>query len=221
MESGTNAFMIDINDAATRPAPELAASEPRSQWLPIAFLVGANLVPVVGLLEFDWDLAQIMVLFWAENGVIGFYTLLKLAVIERWRVIFRGAFFVLHYGVFMTVHFLFVNQQFVRPSGEKVPELFAALWPALLAIFVSYGVSFFTGFMGRREYVGRTATQQMNEPYPRLMVLHVTLIAGAMVATKLGQPLYSLLVLVACKFGIELRAQLRAARAAEQAPSPM
>ena len=46
-------------------------------------LIGANLVPLAGVLFLGWDLASVIVLFWAESAVIGFYTALKMAIVGK------------------------------------------------------------------------------------------------------------------------------------------
>ena len=42
-----------------------------------ASLIGANLIPLVGVLFFGWDAATILVLYWAENLIVGFYSILR------------------------------------------------------------------------------------------------------------------------------------------------
>jgi hypothetical protein len=44
-------------------------------WLPI---VAFNLVPIAGVLWLGWDLALILVLYWAENGLVGLANLVKI-----------------------------------------------------------------------------------------------------------------------------------------------
>lgn len=39
----------------------------------IAALVGANAVPLLGVLVFGWDLVTLVAIYWAENGVVGIY----------------------------------------------------------------------------------------------------------------------------------------------------
>ena len=226
---------IDLRSASLAPAhiaesgwqeaelpPSRSEPERHQGWLPVVFLVGANLVPLFGVLQLGWDLAQIMVLFWVENAVVGIYALAKLAVIQRWGALLTGPFLLGHFGAFMSIHFMFVYYLFVRGMTTTGPEpsaslalgsLFAPLWTAILAIFISHGVSFFGNFLGRGEYVGRTGQQQMAEPYRRLMVMHVTLIFGGMAIMALGQPIYALTLLVVLKIGIDLYAHLREHRA--------
>jgi hypothetical protein len=203
---------------SVRPAEVVAQPAAAGGYLSIIFLVVANLVPVAGVLLFDWNVTDLMVLFWAENIVIGVYALLKMAVISRWGVVVMGPLFLGHYGAFMAIHFMAVYYLFVRgitdvsaepASSTALAGLFLPLWPALLALFVSHGVSFFYNFLGRREYVGRTMRQQTAEPYQRMALLHVTLIFGAMPVQVMGQPLLALLVLVALKIVMDLRGHLK------------
>ena len=178
-------------------------------------LVIANLIPLGGVLLLGWDLGDVITLFWAENAVIGFYTLLKLVVVARWGALLLGPFFLGHYGGFMAVHFLFIYQLFVRGIEQSTPEvqaltaladLFIPLWPALLALAVSHGISFYANFLKRKEYLGRKAAEQMGEPYKRVVVLHVTIIFGGWVILLLGSPLPALVLLVALKTGGDLAA---------------
>jgi uncharacterized protein DUF6498 len=179
----------------------------------IALLL-ANLLPLAGVLLGGWRLDQLMLLFWAESGVIAFYTVLKIAVVGRWLVAVAGPFFLAHFGAFMAIHFLFIYELFVRGlrhSGpepralEAIPAVFAPLWPALLALFVSHGVSFAVNFLGRREHDGSRIMELMNAPYRRVMVMQLALIAGGGILMALGTPLPALVLLVALKIATDLR----------------
>ena len=55
-----------------------------------------------------------MVLFWAESGIIGFYSLLRLCYVTGWGAIFLGPFFLVHFGGFMAVHFFFIYALFIE-----------------------------------------------------------------------------------------------------------
>jgi hypothetical protein len=185
-------------------------------------LLGANLVPLAGVLLLDWRLGDVMTLFWAENAVIGFYNLLKLAVVARAAIVFVGPFFLGHYGGFMAGHFLFIYYLFVRGIQATGPEagplaalsdLFVPLWPALLALFVSHGISFAVNFLGQREYRGRKAADQMSEPYKRIIVMHLTIIFGGWLIMLLRSPVPALILLIALKTIVDLRAHRREHRA--------
>ncbi|NTV13013.1 MAG: hypothetical protein HGA96_03630 [Desulfobulbaceae bacterium] len=179
-------------------------------------LLLANLVPLAGVYLLGWDIGEIMLLYWAESGIIGFFNLLKMAVVGRWATLFLGPFFVGHYGAFMAAHLLFIYTFFVQGLPGKgdivvaeVVAKFTALWPALLALAVSHGISFLVNFLGRREFAGTTVQKQMAEPYSRIIIMHLTIIFGGFVVMGLGSSLPALLLLMVAKIGVDLRAHGR------------
>lgn len=183
--------------------------------LSVLALVAANLVPLAGVLLFGWDLGALMVLFWAESGIIGLYHLLKMIVVQRWATLFTGPLFVSHFGAFMAVHFLFVYELFVARDGgvdsslADVGRYLLSLWPALLALLLSHGLSFILNFLGRGEYHGRQAREQMREPYDRILIMHVTVIVGGGLSLALGSPTAALVLLVALKIAADITAHRR------------
>jgi hypothetical protein len=144
------------------PEPLSIAAEVSKQPLTLAspstlLLIIANLAPIAGSVFFDWNLGDVMVLYWAESAIIGFFNLWKIIIIGRWAALLMGPFFVGHFGGFMAVHFLFLYTIFVAPSTgmesgnelAEVAQLFITLWPALAALFISHAFSFYTNFLGR------------------------------------------------------------------------
>ena len=204
----------DEPPAPAAPAEPLTLASPSS-----ILLVVANLIPVAGTLFFGWRLSDVMVLYWAESAVVGFYNLLKIAVIGRWFALLAGPFFLGHFGGFMAVHFLFIYTIFIEGFGKggsvssgdlsEVAALFVSLWPALLALFVSHGYSFFANFIGRGEYHKRTVGNQMSEPYGRIVFMHLVLIFGGGLSLALGDPAPVLLIVIALKIVFDLRAHLK------------
>jgi hypothetical protein len=203
------------------PVPTQSAesgSEPLSLSSPSALaLILANLVPLAGTAFWGWELSDVMVLYWAESAIIGFWNVCKIAVIGKWFALLAGPFFIGHFGGFMAVHFLFVYTLFVKgiqgsDSGGDLAEvagLFIALWPALLALFLSHGYSFFANFLGRQEYRGRTVGDQMGEPYSRIIFMHLVLIFGGGLTLVLGSPTPVLLLVIGAKIWFDLRAHLK------------
>jgi hypothetical protein len=214
--------------AAHAPASEFAAptalakidppTETTARSLPLVSmlaLIVANLVPLFGVLFGGWKLVDVVVLFWAESAVIGFYTLLKMAVVGKWWTPFAGLFFVGHFGGFMAIHFLFIYEMFVRGINAQGPgpgavealaHLFTPLWPALLALFLSHGISFALNFLARHEYQRTTMPRLMAAPYGRIVVMQFTLIFGGWVVMLLKNPLPALVLLIVLKVAADLRA---------------
>ena len=181
-------------------------------------LIIANLVPVAGSLFWGWNLAHVMVLYWAESAVIGIFNVCKIVVIGRWTALLAGPFFLGHFGGFMAIHFLFLYTIFVKPpqNGDastgnlaEVAELFVILWPALAALFISHAFSFYKNFLGRREYIGRTVNKQMTEPYSRIIFMHMVIIIGGGLTMFLGNPTPVLLIVLVLKIVFDVRAHLK------------
>jgi len=208
------AVVSPLLSAADRGAPTTASEQPGSLTASAVALILANLVPIAGAAFFGWSLSDVMVLYWAESAIIGFFNVLKIAVIGRWSALFAGPFFLGHFGGFMAVHFLFIYTLFVKGvtgndgGGDlaEVAALFAGLWPALLALFISHGYSFFTNFLGRQEYRNRSVGDQMREPYTRVAFMHMVLIAGGGLSLALGDPTPVLLLVIIAKIWLDLRA---------------
>lgn len=61
----------------------------------------------------------------------------------------------------------------------------------------------------------------MGAPYPRIVVMHLTIIVGGMLAMALGAPVYALVVLLGAKTLVDLAAHRRErARAATRKLPP-
>lgn len=181
-------------------------------------LIIVNLIPVAGSVFLDWKLADVMVLYWAESAVIGFFNICKIIVIGRWAALFAAPFFAGHFGGFMVVHFLFIYTIFIEmphsggTSGGDLAEialLFTSLWPALAALFISHGFSFFVNFLGRQEYRGRSVNDQMSEPYSRIIFMHLVLILGGGLTMALGSAVPVLLIMIALKVFFDVKAHLK------------
>jgi len=181
-------------------------------------LIIANLVPLAGTIFMGWKLSDVMVLYWAESAVIGFFNICKMIVIGRWMTLLAGPFFLGHFGGFMSVHFLFIYSLFVvglqndMDSGgdlSDVAQLFISLWPALVALFISHGYSFFKNFLGRHEYRDRTLSKQMSEPYSRIVFMHLILIFGGGLVMFLGEPAPVLLIVIGLKIYFDVKAHMK------------
>ncbi len=88
-------------------------------------LIAANAIPLFGVLFLGWNVWLILIVYWLENGVVGFFNVLKILRAEGpidpasgWQMngkpmpaVGRGAiasFFLIHYGIFWVVHGVFV-----------------------------------------------------------------------------------------------------------------
>ena len=172
-------------------------------------LVVANLVPLVGVLVFGWSLFGVMWLYWAENGVVGAFALLRILTAGEGhaRKLFMAPFFVVHFGLFWTVHGAFVVSLF----GDE-----GALWVAsgglqtegLLALVLSHGASFALNFLARGEWRAATPSSEMIKPYGRVVMLHVVILVGGFFVETTGSGVVALALLVGLKTALDLGVHL-------------
>lgn len=183
-------------------------------------LVAANLMPLLGVLALNWDVTPIMIFYWAENLVVGFYNVLKMrraqGLVTGSNTTLNGrpvqqtdrramiVFFIFHYGMFTLVHGIFVLVMF----GARFRGVFSELGLALLFLAVSHGVSYRRNFIGRGEYQRVAFTRLFWQPYQRVIIMHLTILLGGTWAQAKGSPIYALLVLVTLKTLIDLALHL-------------
>ncbi|NJD26931.1 MAG: hypothetical protein FIA92_01380 [Chloroflexi bacterium] len=257
-------------------------------------LIVANAIPLVGVLFLDWSLWTILVIYWLENGIVGFWNVPRMllaggqlvpeADLERAMATAEGplrndtperrlaqaqlgallrlgrnglpgfarlglaGFFLVHYGIFWLVHGVFV---FALPGfagdlggssftpGDGIPNsgppftagggnafgeiLWGSVLLAVVALFISHGVSFLFNYVGRGEYRRTSPAAQMAAPYTRVVALHLAILLGAFAIAFVGAPVAALVILVLVKTFFDLSLHLRehhvrAAPAAVAAP---
>jgi len=206
--------------------------------LPLISLIAANVVPVFGVLFAGWDAFNIVLLYWAENLAVGFYNILKMAFVgmkypkEHLGKLFAIPFFVVHFGGFTGIHGVFVLTMFNKSGGEfmhganwpcffvfvqillnVMREAYSVMSPnmrlALLALFISHGVSFVYNYLIKGEYARTDPGKLMGAPYARVVVMHVAIIAGGFLSMMFGSPAALLFVLVVLKTIIDVELHLR------------
>jgi hypothetical protein len=90
----------------------------------VVLLIAFNLVPLIGVLAWGWNVATLLVLYWVENGIVGALNVPKMLLargpgrtglgvvklttdgpVSR---VGQVLFFLVHYGLFWLVHGVFV-----------------------------------------------------------------------------------------------------------------
>ena len=225
-------FTAQVGQGADNAAMEKWFANPAAATL----LVVSNLIPLAGVLLWDWDVVSIVMLYWSENVILGAYTLVKMiarAPIGGW---FAGVFFVVHYGGFCGVHGMlvlalsghdvgdvmggdpwplwFVFVQILYNVGVEVVALAPAQWwVAFAALALSHGVSLVGNYFLGGEYRNTDIPQLMRAPYKRIVVLHVAIIFGGWGVMAAGSPLPLLVMLVLLKVAMDLFLHQREHRA--------
>jgi len=183
--------------------------------LSVLALIGANLIPLFGVLFWSWSLSAVMVLYWSENVVIGLFNVLKMAL-ARGEVKDSGmrlnnqqvtaahripliVFFMVHFGMFTLGHGVFVFILF----GKDLPA-FSILLPAFLSLILSHGISFGVNFIQKGEYQRVSFPSLFLQPYKRIVIMHLTIILGAWASAAWQLPEASLFILIGLKVIVDL-----------------
>jgi hypothetical protein len=218
-------------------------------------LIAANALPLLGVLFLGWDTFSIILIYWAENVVIGAVNVLKMIAcspdpnllvwgnvdpsdkLNRERMehsrgdavktlrlanhgskLFFVPFFIFHYGMFCFVHGVFIFAIFGREAGgfgpfdgfDNLRQIFSQqhLWWCVAALAASHLWSFAVNYIGRGEYRRTAVPILMFQPYARIIILHVAILIGGIIAMTLGSNVFVLLLLIIGKTLLDLSLHL-------------
>jgi hypothetical protein len=198
--------MVPVKSAGIKSAP--------AHLFSILSLVFANLMPLGGVLFFNWTVSTVIFLFWMENLVIGGWNIIKMKKARGTQIHTRFSmnnvpaervsrkqiigFFLMHYGGFTLGHFIFVLALFRFPEGGWG-------WLGLSFLFLcgSHGVSYFKNFIDGGEYLSTSYQDLFFRPYGRIIVLHIVIVAGGAFIMK-NKGIVPLMMLVGGKIIIDL-----------------
>lgn len=213
--------LVDAVVARLPHGKPLPQEKPVSVWV----LVAANIVPLIGVLFWGWDVFPLLLLFWMENVVIGVLNVLKMlsadpADAALWAgKLFMVPFFCVHYGMFTAGHGvlllgLFGGEGF-QPTGFSPLESASraaseyGLWLPIAVLAASHLFSFLWNYFYRGEFRRASLAELMMKPYGRIIVLHLTVLLGGFGAMALGSPVWALVLLIALKIGLDLKAHVK------------
>lgn len=191
-----------------------------ADWLP---LVISNSIPLIGVLFFDWSIGHIIILYWIENLVLGFWNVPRIlfagAYVNKLKNLPLAIFFLVHYGIFCFVHGIFIvgliafSERDSFNSADDVSEIattvvsYASLGliVAIISMFLSTGWDLIKNYIANGEYKKWSIGRAMTYPYAHIIVVHIAIFAGAFGAILLGAPLALLIALIVGKTLIELK----------------
>lgn len=188
------------------------------QWLVSTLtLVIANSVPVFGVVYFGWSVFHLLLLYWMETIVIGFYTILRQFRISSFQALGPIVMFIMHFGFFLFLHFLFLTFVYgqdyrphtIIPPVSVVAPIFLALRISIISLFLNHGIAFVKEVVG--DYVDQKIDPfwMMMRPYGRIILLQVTLILGSFLIAHFQQPVLGLVLLISLKTLVEIALSLK------------
>lgn len=188
-----------------------------NKFISSILLVAYNLIPLIGVLEFSWNLPTILFLYWFENMVIGIVNIFKIRIAEkpiklklvmpqdreysqREKNAAISIIFVIHYGLYIIGHGMFLYLFFLRGYTINTNVIFA-----MISLIISYSVSYFLDYIANEKYINSSSDELMKDPYVRIIILHATIIFGSFYILKFGdQNIWPLTILILFKTITEL-----------------
>ena len=190
-----------------------------------------NLIPLVGVLLFGWDLPSSVVMYWIETGVIGLVNVLRIrkslalgrpivdnaGSVERpiMRSTSSGGWllaliWLLAYGIFWAILGPLVIQ---IANGGFYAGASETGWRGASAAVVAWGTVSLVGgqvvayvlddVVGQR-YLTVTSLELLRDPFVRIFVIMATIAAGGVGIALLGSPVGFLAAMVLAKTSVEV-----------------
>lgn len=196
----------------------------------------SNLAIGIIAIYFNWSAYDLMVAFWLENAVIGFYSIFKMAMasgeteedqyklvrgkkvkvepIKTPIIIFIIAIFFILWAIHGSLIFSYFHPSL--SSGDSPFDTFRVMmqnnpetWFVLGLLFLSHTFSFFINFIGRKEYTKTTFTDELYQPFNKILIIHLIIWGMCWAFSHIHDNKGILLLIVFVKTGIELWRHLR------------
>jgi hypothetical protein len=185
----------------------------------LAFVL-AGLFPLGLVVAGYWDARSVLIVYWVELLVLGFFTMCRILLVRSLPVGLRmlaAVFFYTMFFGFCSGYGLFIAHM----VGVKLPpmamnsylaDIFSTVrhlmqampkfgWIAVLTLIVSHGVSFLTEWIAKRDFRVMQLVQRL---ILRGAVLHVIRIAGGAIALNSPALSWVAMALIFAKIGIDV-----------------
>jgi hypothetical protein len=181
---------------------------------PVLAVLVINLIPAACVLWFGWSALALLLLYWAENVILGLINVAKMIVVAFAEgisgvltAIFVVPFFIIHYGAFCAGHLLIAVMLVGGLAGASQDPMLAArfVWDErwnyvgpLLAM-TAFHLAAFVQWLRAGAFRGAAVNTQMGEPYGRIVIMHITVLAGAFLIVATHQPAAAVALLAVLK----------------------
>lgn len=180
---------------------------------PVVAVLAINLIPAFCVLFLGWSALALLMLYWAENVVLGVINVVKMGAISLTNGLASAAaglflipFFIFHYGAFCAGHGFFTIV-LVGGALQGVDPFDAArhIWDdrwsyaAPLLAMSAFHLTALVQWLRAGAWKATTLDQQMGEPYRRIIIMHVTILVGGAMVAMLGQPAAAVALLAVLK----------------------
>lgn len=182
-------------------------------------LAVANMIPVVGVIMWEWGLFEILGIYWVEILIIGILNIPRILMAGKQRKTgsLPGSKFLLvilfavQFILFLSVHAFFVfflKEESIHSFLTAAPDLLVTVssvtaW-GFLGMFCGHLFSFFWNFIGQREYREMVAEDRVYQPFQRVVILHILVLFAAFAVAIYGPTLLILLGFITGKTAFDL-----------------
>lgn len=164
--------------------------------LPVVSIIIANIIPLAGVIFFQWSYFNIFFLYWLETIIIGFYGFIKTRMAKGkenvsnnpapylkdlkeknfFRLILAYLAGILIFGIFIFENFcncITSSGNYVIAGLNFFPTAFTV---SFVGLFISHGIDFFSNFI-KKEFLNMTAGAQLRLLAVRLLVIVIIVIS--------------------------------------------
>ncbi|MBN8553328.1 MAG: hypothetical protein J0L52_10590 [Caulobacterales bacterium] len=194
----------------TRPAP----SPTGLSIFSLLAIIVTGLIPIWGVLNYDWNAIQVVVLFWLETLVFGIFAWMRVRDTERLpgshEPFHLRSFFPVHYGLFWLVHGIltWVLVLVFMPAGgwdAAWSATFAdrSFWMALIGVGLLQTMSHWRDWARPEAWRAADPSAEIRRPYARVGALHLAVIGGFWVISLSGSSRELVILLCGAKLVID------------------
>lgn len=182
----------------------------------LVLTVLGNLLPLLGVLFAKWDIYTLLIYYWCETGIIGFWTVVTISLHEgdegrsldgatprnATNSTTSALFITLHAGFFMAIHLFLMSSLYGEawPGHLTSPQVFIEtflveqnLWPMLAVVFLQRAAIVW------QERHAPSIRPAIAGLYLRIIVMQVVIIIGSWGVLLLDTGLFGLMLLVLMK----------------------
>ena len=188
----------------------------------IISLVIANIIPIIGVIFWNWDIFPLVYIYFLETIVIGLFGFLKIILaqgvdytIEQGLVsqILLSQFFprlnstsskssvLISYVICLI---FYIGLLFVLCLLVLTPSNFSKPWEpsyfiAILGLIISHSISFWQNYIKNKEYIYAVPYTQMTQPFDRVMVMILVFSVTAFAIYRIDVSILTILALIIIK----------------------
>ncbi len=192
--------------------------EEKGRFITVLFIIAANCFPLAGLAIWDWNVYNIVFLYWLESMVIGFYNVIKMLSLDEDTNIGLTFLFSTGYFSYLSVILFaicslfggngFFTQQLTASLGALEPFKYQIALGAV-SLVISHGISYFVHFIVRGERYDTDALTLFRAPFKRIVFIQILLLSSGWWIHKTHAGIFYLVLMVLLKIALDIHSHIQ------------